>query len=167
MSETSSRPAQTRSLFEGESGQAVVFAAALAIGALLLLEALGIIRISFALVLALSLNAARLLAQAAPQNSPPPPHHQMGDHATAMHHHMQMQEQVTKMRSTLDQMKANVGTISDSASREHAQLDLELWESMVQHMEDMVKMMSMGGTGMKEGADHSRMEMKETPQTPK
>jgi len=91
----------------------------------------------------------------------------MGDHATAMHHHMQMQEQVTKMRSTLDKMKANVGTISDPASREHAQLDLELWESMVQHMEDMVKMMSMGGTGMKEGADHSRMEMKETPQTPK
>ena len=120
----------------------------------------------FALFLALSLNAARLLAQAAPQNSPPPPHHQMGDHATAMHHHMQMQEQVTKMRSTLDKMKANVGTISDPASREHAQLDLELWESMVQHMEDMVKMMSMGGTGMKEGADHSRMEMKETPQTP-
>jgi signal transduction histidine kinase len=58
VSETSSRPAQTRSLFEGESGQAVVFAAALAIGALLLLEALGIIRISFALVLALALASA-------------------------------------------------------------------------------------------------------------
>jgi len=58
VNETSSRPAQTRSLFEGESGQAVVFAAALAIGALLLLEALGIIRISFALVLALALASA-------------------------------------------------------------------------------------------------------------
>ncbi len=58
VNETSSRPAQTRSLFEGESGQAVVFAAALAIGALLLLEALGIIRIGFALVLALALASA-------------------------------------------------------------------------------------------------------------
>ena len=58
VSETSNRPAPTRSLFEGESGQAVVFAAALAIGALLLLEALGIIRIGFALVLALALASA-------------------------------------------------------------------------------------------------------------
>jgi signal transduction histidine kinase len=58
VNETSSGPAQTRSLFEGESGQAVVFAAALAIGALLLLEALGIIRIGFALVLALALASA-------------------------------------------------------------------------------------------------------------
>jgi signal transduction histidine kinase len=43
---------------EGESGQAIVFASAFAIGALLLLEALGVIRISFALVFALALAAA-------------------------------------------------------------------------------------------------------------
>jgi signal transduction histidine kinase len=48
----------SRSLIDGESAQAVVFAAALAVGTLLLLEALGIIRISFQLVLALALSAA-------------------------------------------------------------------------------------------------------------
>lgn len=54
-------PAQrppSRSLIDAESGQAIVFAAALAVGALLLLEALGIISISFQLVLALALTAA-------------------------------------------------------------------------------------------------------------
>ena len=49
---------RSRSLVDRESGQAVVFAVALAIGALLLLDAIGLIRISFQLVLALALSAA-------------------------------------------------------------------------------------------------------------
>ena len=41
------------------------------------------------------------------------------------------------------------------------------WESMVEHMEDMVKMMSMhSGMGMMESADHSSMDKKETRQAP-
>ena len=70
----------------------------------------------------------------------------------------------TQLRATLDKMKANVGKISDPVLKDQAQLDVELWESMVQHMEDMVKMMSMhGGMGMMGGPDHSNMEKKETP----
>ncbi len=105
-----------------------------------------------ALLLAFSLNAVGGWAQADPQTpdtSSPHATHPDG-HAMAMHRHMQMQEQVTKMRATLNRMKANLDKISDPALKEHAQLNVELWESMVQHMEDMVKMMPMHG-GMNMG----------------
>lgn len=123
---------------------------------------------TLALFLILSFNAVALLALAAPQTPAAPPappmHHAVRDHAMAMHHHMQMQEQITKMRATLDKMKTNLGKISDPALKQQAQLDVELWESMVQPVEDTVKMMPMQGVvGMMGGADHASMESKDTP----
>ena len=96
---------------------------------------------SLALFLVLSCVAARLWAQTPPQTPPPPPpphdHMMMG-----MHQHMQqMQDQVTQMRATLDKMKANLAKITDPALKQQAQFDVDLWESMVQHMESMSKMM--------------------------
>lgn len=65
---------------------------------------------------------------------------------SAMHHHAGMQSdmhaQVQKMRATLDKMKANLATIKDPTVKQQAQLDVDLWETMVQHMEGMAKMMS-------------------------
>jgi hypothetical protein len=117
------------------------------------------------LFLVLSLSAAVGLAQQTPAAPPAhSPHHADGDHAMAMHHHMEMQEQVAKMRATLDKMKANLGKISDPVVKQQAQLDVELWDSMVQHMEAMVKMMPMhGGMGMMGGDDHSGAEKKDAP----
>ena len=69
---------------------------------------------------------------------------------------MSMQEQATKMRETLEKMKANVAKISDLAAKQHAQYDVDLWEQMVQHMEGMAKMHS-GMMGM--GMDHGGMGM--------
>src|SRR5882672_12708290 len=105
---------------------------------------------SLALFLVLSFTTAGIWAQAAPQAPAPPPppaHHHMDDHMMAMHHHTQMQEQVAKMRATLEKMKANLAKISDPALKQQAQLDTDLWEEMVQHMEGMAKMMQ-GHMGM-------------------
>ena len=55
-----------------------------------------------------------------------------------------MKAQVEKMRATLDQMKANLAKIKDPALKQQAQLDVDLWEAMVEHMEGMVKMTSQG-----------------------
>jgi len=65
-----------------------------------------------------------------------------------MHHHMdEMKEQVAHMRATLEKMKANLSHITDPSLHEQAQYDVDLWENMVHHMEEMSKMMS-GHPGM-------------------
>ena len=58
------------------------------------------------------------------------------------HHMQEMKAQVEKMHATLDQMKANLAKVKDPAARQQAQLNVDLWEGMVQHMDGMVKMMS-------------------------
>jgi hypothetical protein len=83
-----------------------------------------------------------------------PPHGPMHHHMMAMHekHVQEMKAQVEKMHATLDQMKANLAKLKDPAVKQHAQLDVDLWEAMVAHMDDMVKMMSVhGGMGMMGG----------------
>lgn len=122
---------------------------------------------ALALFLVLSCSAVGLWAQAAPQTPAPPPpgmHHPRHDHMMAMHKHMQdMQAQVANMRATLEKMKANLSRITDPAVKQQAQLDVDLWESMVQHMEGMAKMMS-GHAGMGMGTMGG---VKETPSTEK
>jgi hypothetical protein len=55
-------------------------------------------------------------------------------------------------------MKANLPKIKDATLKQQAQLDADLWESMVQHMEGMVKMMSeRPGMGMMGGMHHRGM----------
>jgi len=90
-----------------------------------------------------------------------------------MHHHgmqgmppehmQQMKADVEKMRATVDQMKSNLTKIKDPAAKQQAQLDADLWDGMVKHMQAMVDMMSqhedsgaMHGMGM---SDHDGMAM--------
>jgi len=112
----------------------------------------------------LALLAAAGWAQAAPPHEPaPPPPPPM--HGCCMHGHHRgmsgsgmalpdMKAQVEKMRATLEQMKANLAKVKDPALKQQAQLDVDLWEAMVGHMEGMVKMMAQPpepATGVKPG----------------
>ena len=134
---------------------------------------------SILLSLALCCLTASLWGQTSAQTPAPPAqpahpaHHDM-QHGKAMPaDHMQgMKDQVAKMRATLEIMKSNLLTLKgDPAARQQAQLNVELWEVMIQHMEGMVKMMSahegmgMGGGmgmmgGMHHGEHHHDMECK-------
>jgi hypothetical protein len=81
--------------------------------------------------------------QQPPADTPPPPaahHHGMG----GMHdqHMQEMKSQVEQMRATLEKMKTNVAKVKDPALKQQSQYDVDLWESMVKHMEGMVTMMS-------------------------
>jgi len=55
-----------------------------------------------------------------------------------------MKAQVEKMRAALDQMKANLAKLKDPTVKQQAQLDVDLWQAMVEHMEGMAKMVSHG-----------------------
>jgi hypothetical protein len=72
----------------------------------------------------------------------------------AMHqaHMQEMKDQVAKMRATLEQLKANLAKVKDPALKQQSQLDVDLWEGMVKHLEGMVEMMSHGGMGPGMGA---------------
>ena len=80
-------------------------------------------------------------------------------------HMQEMKTQLEKMHATLDQMKTNLAKLKDPAAKQQAQLDVDLWEGMVHHLDGMVKMMSDQGmphegagmqmgccVGMKDGA---------------
>jgi hypothetical protein len=62
------------------------------------------------------------------------------------------------MRATLEKMKTNVAKVKDPALKQRSQYDVDLWESMVKHMEGMVTMMSgdheMGMMGGSPHAEH-------------
>lgn len=90
--------------------------------------------------LALVLVSACAWAQAPAPATAPPPAHGMA----AMHeqHLQEMKDQVAKMRATLDQMRANLSKVKDPADRKQEEMNVELWDSMIKHMEGMVEMMS-------------------------
>jgi hypothetical protein len=57
--------------------------------------------------------------------------------------HMEaMKADLAKMRAKLDEMKANLAKVKDPAAKQQIQLDADLWEMVVGHMEQMQKMMS-------------------------
>ena len=124
---------------------------------------------SAVLCFALMALAACVWAQAptqAPAPQPPPPaHHGMHHDMAAMHqkHMQEMKDEVAKMRATLDQMKANLSKVKDPAVKQQSQLDIDLWEGMVKHMEGMASMMSQHeGMGMMGGTHHD-VDEKATP----
>lgn len=97
-----------------------------------------------------------------PAQAPPPPgpmHHGMA--GIGPEHMQQMKAQVEKMRSRVDQMKSNLAKIKDPAAKQQAQLDADLWDGMVKHMQAMVDMMSEHEqSGMMHGMmDHDGMAM--------
>lgn len=75
-----------------------------------------------------------------------PMRHEM---APMMQQHMQeMKAQVESMRAKVGQMKSNLPKIKDPTTKQQMQLDTELWDAMVTHLENMQKMMAehpMGG----------------------
>ncbi len=91
----------------------------------------------------------------AQEPAPTPPHHDMHHSDMAAMHAKEMQhmkDEVSKMRDTLNQMKSNLDKLKDPAVKQQAQLDVDLWEAMVGHMEGMVNMMSAHeGMGMMHG----------------
>ena len=126
---------------------------------------------SAVLCLALMLLTPCLWAQAPAQTPSPTPqsaptmHHGMHHDRAAMHqkHMQEMKDQVAKMRATLEQMKANLSKVKDPAVKQQSQLDIDLWEGMVKHMEGMVSMMSQHeGMGMMGGTHHD-VDEKATP----
>ncbi len=96
-----------------------------------------------------------------PAQTPPAPMHHHGMQAMPPEHMQQMKAQVEKMSATVAQMKTNLAKIKDPAAKQQAQLDADLWDGMVKHMQAMVDMMSqhqesgaMHGMGM---MDHDGM----------
>src|SRR5437763_15393422 len=89
-------------------------------------------------------------AQTAPGTPPPAqtppspgaPMHHHGMQGMPPEHMQQMKADVEKMRLTVDQMKSNLAKIKDPAAKQQAQLDADLWDGMVKHMQAMVDMMS-------------------------
>lgn len=70
---------------------------------------------------------------------------EMQQHLQAMH------EQMEKAKATLQQMKDNLPKITDPAAQQQAQLDINLWQTLVDHMSAMMEHMGpgmMGGPGM-------------------
>ena len=95
--------------------------------------------------------AAQTAAQGTTPATPPPPH----QHMMAMQQHMQeMKAQIAKMQSHVDQMKANAAKIKDPAARQQAELDAQMWQMMVDHMQGMQKMMAEHGGTMGRGMHH-------------
>src|SRR6185437_9559184 len=106
----------------------------------------------FLVVLFLSAGlAGQTTAPGATQGTPPP--HQQ--HMMAMQQHMQeMKAQIAKMQANVDQMKANAAKIKDPAVRQQADLDAQMWQMMVDHMQGMQQMMAEHGGMMGGGMHH-------------
>lgn len=121
----------------------------------------------FFLSLAVLLLSAGIWAQTAEQGTapatPPPARHQ---HMMAMQQHMQeMKAQTAKMQANVDEMKSNAAKIKDPAMRRQADLDAQMWQMMVDHMQGMQKMMAEHG-GMMGGAPMRHMRHPARPGTP-
>jgi len=77
------------------------------------------------------------------------PHHPTGMNLQKMAdmHQQQMEAMkadLDKMKASLDQMKANVANITDDNEKARWQNNIDLWTSMVGHMEMMMKHMGPG-----------------------
>jgi len=75
-----------------------------------------------------------------------------------------MKSDIEKMKASLAAMRANLATIRDTNELDRWRDNADLWQTMVDHMEQMQKMESMG-PGMMQGHDtegmpHSRSEAK-------
>ncbi|HVO63799.1 MAG TPA: hypothetical protein VMT53_22945 [Terriglobales bacterium] len=62
-----------------------------------------------------------------------------------------MKADLEKMKSSLTAMKANVANISDAKEKARWQANVDMWETMVGHMDQMQKQMEWMGPGMHPG----------------
>ncbi len=112
------------------------------------------------LIVAVALMAIPLFAQDTTQQNPSPgttpggmaEHHhksagmQSGDmHAMHEKHMQEMKQNIAKMKALLQDMKANAAGLS---GKEKAAMDanVQLWQMMIDHMEQMMNNMSMMGS---------------------
>jgi hypothetical protein len=127
---------------------------------------------SFLLVLIFALTPA-MWAQDKPAQAPPGPGggNQMGaEHRqTTMEMHKQemeaMRADIEKMKSSLAQMKAIVLTIRDPNELSLWRTNVDMWETVVTHMDRMQKNMESMGPGMMHG--HGMSAPPPTPPTEK
>src|SRR5579864_2827553 len=107
------------------------------------------------LLLAVLFLSAGLVAQTSTQSTAPGTPAARQQHMMAMQQHMQeMKAQMAKMQANVDQMKANAANIKDPAVRQQADLDAQMWQMMVDHMQGMQKMMADHGGMMGGGMHH-------------
>ncbi len=85
--------------------------------------------------------------------------------AMCKEHFEAMKADVQKMHAAFDRMKANVGTISNADEKARWQANVEMWQTVVDHHDQMLKQMEdaqaqgmgcgmMGGMGMGPGMMH-------------
>jgi hypothetical protein len=120
---------------------------------------------SFTAVLLVLFLSVVMWAQAVPQEPAPPPEHPM-KHEPAQDHMMAMPQnqmveakaELEKMKATLEKMKANLAQVKrPGLLRTQEELNIEMWEIMIGHMDEMLKMMD----------KHSgHMDMRNAPKAP-
>jgi hypothetical protein len=79
-----------------------------------------------------------------------------------------MQADLDSMRSNLQEMKDQIGKVSDRGTKEQLQLNIDMWQSLIGHMDKhmaaMKKMMSAQKGAAAAGTTH---EHEHAPATPK
>ena len=90
--------------------------------------------------------------------------------ASKMHEQMMedMQTDLESMRSNLQKMKDQIGKVSDRGTKDQLQLNIDMWQSLIDHMDKhmagMKKMMSAQKGVQTDGTKH---EHEQAPVTPK
>ncbi len=79
-----------------------------------------------------------------------------------------MQGDVDSMRSNLQKMKDQIGKVSDRGTRDQLQLNIDMWQSLVDHMEKhMDTMKKMMGAHHAPPGDADKRDHEHAPATPK
>ncbi len=72
-----------------------------------------------------------------------------------------MKADLDKMRGLLDQMKSNIANVRDANSKKEMQLNADLWQTLLDHMQQMMSRAeqrgAMGGPGMGRGGRRGNM----------
>lgn len=87
-----------------------------------------------------------------------------------MHEQMMtdMQGDLDNLRSNLQKMKDQVGKVSDRGTRDQLQLNIDMWQSLIDHMnKHMTEMKKMMSTHKGPPADVTRHEHEHAPPNPK
>ena len=95
--------------------------------------------------------------------------HHMHD-MSKMHEQMvkDMQGDLDSMRSNLQKMKDQIGKVSDVRTRDQLQLNIDMWQSLVDHMEKhMDTMKKMMGAHHAPPGDGDKRDHEHAPATPK
>jgi hypothetical protein len=119
-------------------------------------------RRTFAWLFVAFLTASLAIAQAGGTQDPaqhhPEGHHPMGgmqDHQQMM---KQMQASIDGMKATLQKMKDNLANVKDQTTKDQLQLNIDLWQSLIdnmdRHMHMMGDMMEHGPMHHGEGMQH-------------